>query len=91
MTIYELADMTGTILVIKRYAPSGRYEAFFEMAETKDNELSNTLGGSPGEGNSLEDAILDYIKKIRGKWIVVNATNEKKRNEFGVPINLVMK
>ncbi len=87
MTIEEFADIIGTDLIIRRYSnQDNRYMAQFEDAETKENENDPYLTGGYGNGNSAGFAIRDYVEKIRGKLLVINAYG--KRREFRVPKTL---
>ena len=91
MTIYELADMLGSDLIIRRYAnQKNRFTASFEHAETKPSESSSCLTSEYGNSHiSAENAISDYVNSIRGKWLVINAMLDS-RKEFGVPESLTI-
>lgn len=89
MTIDELGDIINADLEVRRYAnQNNRWMAHFEHTETKDNEHDIFLTGTHGNGNSPENAILNYIEKIKGKFLVIDAM-KKSRREFGVPNTLV--
>lgn len=88
MTIEELADILGVNLVIRRYAnQNNRYTAEFERTEIKIQKESVFFYGEHGTGKTPQEAISDYAKKIRGKWLVINAYSNN-RKEFGVPRTL---
>lgn len=61
-----------------------RFYAEFENAEVK---IGVCLHGYYGNGQSPEEAISDYIDRIEGHTLVVNAAG-KDRKEIYVPTNL---
>jgi len=80
MTIYELGDMLNENLQIKRYANQGkRHTASFERVEIKESESDPILRGEYGEGETPKEAIEDYVQKIKGKFIVVNASGDCRK------------
>ena len=91
MTIGELSDIIGCDLIIKRHAnQNGRYTAEFERTEVKNYKESSVMVRFYGNGGTPEEAVSDYVEKIRGKWLVINAMDEEKRREFGVPHTLTV-
>lgn len=85
MNIYEFADIIGKDIEIIRFAnQKGRVAARFERSEIKKG---CGLFSEYGEGKTIEEAIKDYVKKIKGKTIVFNAMTDKKQ-EYNVPDNL---
>lgn len=91
MTIYELGDVLDENLVIKRYANQGkRHSASFERVETKRNESDSILRSEYGDGETPEEAIQDYVKKIKGKLLVVNASGENTRRQLTAPDSLTV-
>ena len=86
MNIGELADIMGVHLIITRYdGQGGRCVASFERTEVKDGHL---LVGTYGDGHTPYEAIRDYVDKIKGKWLIINAMDKEKRRGFGVPLAL---
>lgn len=86
MNIEEYADILNLDLRILRYPnQDNRYCAAFERCETKDDAGSGMLTSTSGNGNSPAEAINDYIERIRGKLLVVNAYGNKERREYVVP------
>jgi len=63
-----------------------RFYAEFEHAEVK---LGRCLQGYYGNGGSPAEAISDYIDRIQGHLLVVNATDADKRREIRVPSKLI--
>ena len=85
MNIYELADIIGCDILIRRYAnQNNRFVADFEHCGVKENKHDNILSSSYGEGKTASEALENYAKKIKGKWLVINAGTEN-RKEIGVP------
>ena len=85
MKIEELADIIGVNLIIKRYAnQNNRYTVKFERAEIKEHGM---LVSECGNGETIQEAINDYVQKIRGKCLVINGGSDI-RAEFDVPITL---
>ena len=90
MTIEELADILGVDLIIRRYAnQNNRYIAQFERTEVKQCKTDKILNSEYGSAKTPQEAIEDYAKRICGKWLIINAYGEN-RKEFGVPITLVI-
>lgn len=86
MTIETYADAIGADLIIHRHHnQENRYTAIFENCEIKETIF---LSGRLGNGANPYDAVNDYVEKIRGKRIVLNATRENRR-EFVVPSDLI--
>lgn len=91
MTIYELGDMLDKDLVIKRYANQGkRHSASFECVETKNSESDSILRGEYGDGDTPQEAIEDYVEKIKGKLLVVNASGGNTRRQLTAPTSLTV-
>lgn len=91
MNICEFSDIIGVDLIIRRYAnQKNRHTASFERTETKSSKESSILTGKYGNSNiDAAHAVIDYIEKIKGMWLVVNAMSEDSRKEFGVPDTLM--
>ena len=82
-------DIIGVDIITRRYAnQNDRHTAKFENSGTKDDIADGILSGSYGEGKSPEIAIREYVQKIRGKLLVVNAASPNNRKEFFVPSSL---
>ncbi len=71
--------------IIRHNNQNERWSAQFERCEIKKGSI---LSGEYGSGSTPDEAILDYIKKIKGKVIVINVTNEKERQQYSVPMNI---
>lgn len=85
MTIEELGDLMQCDLILTRYAAqNNRWCCQFEHAEVKEG---CGLLGTHGNAKTPYGAIADYVKKIRGRVIVINAMGDNRR-EFGVPSTL---
>ena len=91
MTIEEFGDIINCDLVIRRYSnQNNRYMCQFEHSETKESEHSAILEGTYGNGYSISNAISDYVERIRGRFIVLNAYDKEKRKVYGVPETLTI-
>jgi hypothetical protein len=84
--LFTFLDIIDCSLDLRRYAnQDNRWMAQIERAELKDGSI---LSGNYGTGKTPDQAINDYIKQIKGKLIVINATSEKYRREYVVPTNI---
>lgn len=89
MIITEYADVLNFQIEVKYYPnQNNRWSANFVGAEAKEHKLSVGLLSEYGSGNSPEEAVEDYVEKIRGKVLVFSAYNKIKRREFDVPQDL---
>lgn len=89
MNIEEYADALNLDLVIQRYPnQSNRYSARFDRCETKESADSSCLEGTYGNGRSPQGAVEDYIDKIRGRVLVVDAMMGNDRRQYVVPKEL---
>jgi len=89
MNIEEFADIINRDIIITRYAcQDNRYSVSFENCETKENEYDACLTSAHGNGKSPDEAIENYVDKIRGKFLIFNAMGGEKRREFFVPKNI---
>jgi len=80
MNIFEFADVIGKDLILRRYEnQSGRWTCQFERGEIKDGIF---LVGEYGNGQTPDEAIQDYVEKIRGTRIVFSGYGE--RHEYNV-------
>lgn len=86
MNIDEYADALNLQLEITRYPNQGhRWTARFEGCDTKDNNEAGCLEGTYGNGHCPKSAISDYLDKIRGRVLVVDAMQPEKRRSYTVP------
>ena len=89
MNIADYCDALSLELRVLRYPnQDGRWCARFEYCETKDTPGSGMLASTYGDGKTPEAAISDYVDKIRGKILVVDAMSSLLRREYAVPITL---
>ncbi|TSC88875.1 MAG: hypothetical protein G01um10143_772 [Parcubacteria group bacterium Gr01-1014_3] len=86
MTIFELAELIDADLVVTKTDENGYY-AKFEHGELTDGSI---LMSECGRGRSPNGAIREYIQKIRGQRLVIDAYKETRR-EFVIPVTLVYK
>jgi hypothetical protein len=66
---------------VKELGEDCRFYAEFEHAEVKDGAI---LIGRFGDGATVEEALLDYMKKISGQLLIVDAYGPA-RQEIQVP------
>ena len=87
MTLTEYCDTLNLNLKITYHHNRGsRYSARFEgLVEIKADGM---LSSCRGEGTSPLAALLDFVKAIQGKTIVLNAAGGDKRREYRVPMSL---
>ena len=82
MNILEYADVINcNIIITYCHNQKSRFSADFESAEIKGNSV---LIGEYGNGNTPNEAINNYLDKIKGKTIVLQAGTDYRR-EFLVP------
>ena len=88
MTIYDIADLMQISLIVE-YSPShdgpNKWGCRFVSCETKPSSSSSILSSDLGWGSTPQEAINDYQEKIKGKWMVYKAGDEKYRKEFQLP------
>ena len=85
MKLTEYCDALNVELRITYYpVQAGRWTAAIDGAEIKDKPDSGVLASTYGNGKSPELAAIDYVQKITGKIIVLNAMSYRRR-EFTVP------
>lgn len=85
MKLSEYCDAINMQINVRRYSNQNeRWVAGFEHCEIKEG---GCLTSSYGSGHSCDGAIEDYIRKISGKRIVLNAYSDLRR-EFTVPMGL---
>lgn len=85
MKLDDYCDAINVDLVVRRYASqNNRWCARFDRCEVKNGSL---LSSEYGNGVTPEGAIEDYLKKIAGKRIILDAGTTNRR-EFTVPERL---
>ena len=86
ITLQDFCDILSLEINIKYYPnQNGRWSASIKGAEMKEKSSSCGLLSEYGSGKSPEAAINDYISKIIGKLMVINATGDDRR-EHVVPV-----
>lgn len=60
-----------------------------ESVEFKDNPTSVVIGTELGRGHSPQEAYEDLVRKVQGKILVLDSTDETKRREYHLPNGLV--
>lgn len=79
MTLEDFAERHGLRMIVgERSRRSGfpAYYASFERIEIKDGSI---LRGVSGDGETPEEAIADYAKKIAGERLVFGAYTDARR------------
>lgn len=83
----DYLDIVNCELIVRRY--SNQNERW--MAQIDNGEIlvnPSVLSGDYGNGHNPNEAILDYLEKIKGKTIIINARSKEYRREFVVPENI---
>lgn len=82
----KLSEFTGffRLKLSVDHVPGGRVRVYFQNAEIKKRSI---LTAVRGDGFSREEAVDDYVRKIRGRLLVINAY-KKTRREIIVPKDL---
>jgi hypothetical protein len=89
MTLGEYLDTLNLELLIRRYPnQDNRYIARIAGVDFKDNPDSGVVGSPYGNGTCPATALKDYLPKICGKWLVLDAFDQEKRRMFLVPESL---
>jgi len=89
MNIQEYCDILNIEINLKYYPnQNGRWCANFDHCEFKDTASSRILASTYGNGFTPQAAIEDFLEQIRGKLMVINATDENKSREYIVPDSL---
>jgi hypothetical protein len=94
MTLYELSDITNTVVVLERscMVEGRRWIAHLRTvigrhyAEVKDSPASPIIGGGVGWGDTPDRSMRDLCNNIKGKLLVVDPLNNRK--EFQIPKTL---
>lgn len=81
-SLYAFADAHKLVMRVEWCGE--RFVARFENSETKDSAQSSCLHSTHGNGDTVDCAIADYARKIKGRLIVVNAYG-KSRKEIMAP------
>jgi hypothetical protein len=85
VNIEEYADVLNLDMEITRYPnQSNRYSASFSNCEIKEDAGDGFLTSAYGNGTTPWLAIEDYVDKIRGKVLVINAGGPERR-QYVVP------
>lgn len=80
MKATEYCDVLNLEMRLTYYPnQGGRWTAFFENCELKETPDSGVLCGAYGNGASPALAIADYVNRIRGKTLVVDAMSPQRR------------
>ncbi len=90
-TLGSFADRNNLIMEVHERphvheSNNDKWYAHFKHCEIQDGGL---LIGSYGNGRTPEDAIINYIPKIVGHAIVINAMDKEARREIYVPLSLL--
>ena len=86
ITLQYFCDLINADLEIRRYSnQKERWVAQFDRCEVKDGCM---LCGTYGEGRTPEEAINNYLDKIKGKVLVFNAF-AKDRVEYTMPMDVI--
>jgi hypothetical protein len=89
MTIEELADLLQLNLTLKRFNNwQEPWKAGFDNTETMESPDSSIIGTCRGVGNTPEEAIVNYVSRLRGQLLVTNSHLRSERKEFMVPRTL---
>jgi hypothetical protein len=85
VNLFTFLDILNLDLELHRHAnEDGRWITWIKHSEIKEG---GALIGTYGDGKTPEQAIEDYVQRIKGKLIVINATSDL-RKEFKVPDSL---
>lgn len=86
MTITEYADCLNVNIELTYYHNQQRYTASFVGAEVAENSC---LISAYGKGITPNEALLDYVKRIKGKTLVFDAYKSTRR-EYQVPTTITV-
>lgn len=88
MRLEDYLDILNVDFELRRYPnQKNRWTARFDNCEIKEG---GCLRSGYGNGSSPDEAIADYVRELRGKLIVFNAMDEKRRREYVVPEQLAI-
>lgn len=88
MKLEELADFIDTEIDIRFNHYTSTYQCDLKRVEFKDSKEDSCISGIFGRGASPSLAREDYIRRIRGKLLVINSGSREKRREYNVPHTL---
>ena len=87
MKLLDYCDTINVNIEMRYYHNQDkRFMAHFESTEVRTGAAG--LLGEFGGGHTPEEAMKDYIEKIKGKKIIVCAMSKELRREFVVPDSL---
>ena len=86
MTLKELATLLGIQIEILYPDINGRWYVHLKNAEIMER---GCLCSATGRGNSPEEAMVDYVSRIAGTRVAIDAFSNKRR-EFSVPGGIVV-
>lgn len=87
MSILDYADVLNVNIVTMYYPNQNtRFCAHFEYAEIRTGSAG--LLSEHGNGETPQAAINDYLNKIKGKLLILNAMSKDLRREFTVPTQI---
>ena len=84
---YNFLDSINCDLEIIRISKKGNHSGFSVHIHRCEIKEGNCLVSEYGHGDTVNEAIQDYIKKIIGKKIVIHAFTDF-RKEYIVPENI---
>lgn len=87
MNFYDYMDTINVDLEVTRYHNQARWLARFHGTEVRRGFAM--LVSEYGLGKTPDEAIADYMEKIRGKKIIINAMSTTRR-EFVVPETITL-
>lgn len=74
MTIYELSTLTNAAIILRCFpGQAGRWMCFLDRTEVAE---AGMLVGLYGEAPSPEEALADYVSKLRGQSLVVRGSSD---------------
>lgn len=93
MTIYEFSEMVDQNLVIefravRRDPTTGEPIPYYAQLANSDIKDDIFLRHTFGNGRSPQEAISNYVRKIKGQTIVFYGHNKEMRKEYRVPESL---
>jgi hypothetical protein len=82
VTLEELCTVMDVDFVVRYRDCAGHWMADFDNGEIKEG---CGLLSATGRGKTINEAINDYLRQVRGKRIVLHAMSKERRREFIVP------
>lgn len=87
MTLFEVGDVLGADLIVRRFANQrNRWSCGFESTMARDG--NHGLVGNYGSGVTPSEAIADYVQNIRGRTLLAFMDSPTLRREVRVPDTL---